>query len=132
MELFDIHQVVFKTLPSTKISRVELGEILVICASSHQWVGIYAIFLEPCHLPGALIYFSSHQCHLAILLYRFFGSSFLSPTNAPSSFSLVGRTSGLVSDKIFIATGSEVKGYSKKGNNFLTLDTNLAESLQSM
>ncbi|KAL5459878.1 hypothetical protein EMCRGX_G033265 [Ephydatia muelleri] len=44
----------------------------------------------------------------------------------------LGRSSGLVSDKIFVAAGSEVKGYSKKGNNFLTLDTNLAESLQSI
>ncbi|KAL5502698.1 hypothetical protein EMCRGX_G009512 [Ephydatia muelleri] len=44
----------------------------------------------------------------------------------------LGRSSGLVSDKIFVAAGSEVKGYSKKSNNFLTLDTNLAESLQSM
>lgn len=43
-----------------------------------------------------------------------------------------GRSSGIVNDKIFVAAGSEVKGYSKKGNNFLTLDTNLAESLQSM
>ena len=66
-----------------------------------------------------------------ILLLFYFLASIPSSHLAPLSPSIV-RSSGVISDKIFVAAGSEVKGYSKKGNNFLTLDTNLAESLQSV
>ena len=33
-------------------------------------------------------------------------------------------------DKIFVSTGSEVKGFTKKGKMFLQFETNLAESIQ--
>ena len=44
----------------------------------------------------------------------------------------LGGALGTVRDKIFVATGSEVKGFTKKGKLFLQFDTNLAESIQTM
>lgn len=35
-------------------------------------------------------------------------------------------------DKIFVATNAEIKGYSKKGKQFLSFDTNLTETIQSI
>ncbi|KAF2360801.1 Quinoprotein alcohol dehydrogenase-like superfamily [Trinorchestia longiramus] len=35
-------------------------------------------------------------------------------------------------DKIFVSAGNEVRGYTKKGKQFLGFDTNLAEEIQSM
>jgi len=35
-------------------------------------------------------------------------------------------------DKIFVASGNTVRGFTKKGKLFLEFDTNLAESIQSM
>lgn len=44
----------------------------------------------------------------------------------------LGGAVGSPADKIFIASGSEVKGYSKKGKQFLGYDTNLTESIKTM
>ena len=44
----------------------------------------------------------------------------------------LGGALGTVRDKIFVATGSEVKGFTKKGKLFLQFETNLAESIQTM
>jgi len=44
----------------------------------------------------------------------------------------LGGALGTVRDKIFVATGSEIKGFTKKGKMFLQFETNLAESIQSM
>ena len=33
---------------------------------------------------------------------------------------------------MFVASGAEVRGYTKKGKQFLGFDTNLTESIQSM
>ncbi len=35
-------------------------------------------------------------------------------------------------DKIFVSSGHEVKGYTKKGKLFLSFDTNLTETIESM
>ncbi len=37
-----------------------------------------------------------------------------------------------LSEKIFIAAGAEVKGYSKKGKQFLCFDTNITDEISSM
>lgn len=39
---------------------------------------------------------------------------------------------GALHDKIFISSGAEVKGYSKKGKQFLKFDTNLTEPIRTM
>ncbi|XP_072040568.1 BBSome complex member BBS7-like [Amphiura filiformis] len=44
----------------------------------------------------------------------------------------LGGVLGSQPDKIFVATGSEVKGYTKKGKQFLGFDTNLTESIKTM
>ena len=44
----------------------------------------------------------------------------------------LGGPVGGVKEKIFVAAGSEVKGYTKKGKQFLTFATNLSENVQSM
>ena len=44
----------------------------------------------------------------------------------------LGGALGTVRDKIFVATGSEVKGFTKKGKLFLQFETNLAESIETM
>ena len=35
-------------------------------------------------------------------------------------------------ERIFIASGPEVKGFTKKGKNFLNFDTNMSEPIHSM
>ena len=40
--------------------------------------------------------------------------------------------SGTVRDKIFISAGNEVKGYTKKGKQFLGFDTNMTQEIKSM
>lgn len=40
--------------------------------------------------------------------------------------------SGTVKDKIFVSSGNEVRGYTKKGKQFLGFDTNLTEEIKSM
>ncbi|XP_040570762.1 BBSome complex member BBS7 [Lepeophtheirus salmonis] len=44
----------------------------------------------------------------------------------------LGGALGTIKDKIFIAIGNEVKGYSKKGKLFLDFETNLTEKIASM
>lgn len=41
-------------------------------------------------------------------------------------------SSGTVKDKIFVSSGNEVRGYTKKGKQFLGFDTNLMEEIKSM
>jgi len=53
------------------------------------------------------------------------------PGNKITSLEL-GGIEGPSRDKIFFATGAEVKGFTKKGKQFLSFDTNLTESIQSM
>ncbi|ESP04393.1 hypothetical protein LOTGIDRAFT_223884 [Lottia gigantea] len=43
----------------------------------------------------------------------------------------LGGPIGGVKDRIFIATGPEIRGYTKKGKNFLSFDTNMSEPVQS-
>lgn len=40
--------------------------------------------------------------------------------------------SGSVYDKVFIAAGNEVKGYTKKGKLFLAFDSGMTENINSM
>ncbi|XP_072170884.1 BBSome complex member BBS7-like [Diadema setosum] len=44
----------------------------------------------------------------------------------------LGGTLGSLTDKVFVASGSEVKGFTKKGKQFLGFDTNLTESIKTM
>ena len=44
----------------------------------------------------------------------------------------LGGPPGVVKEKIFVASGSEVRGYSKKGKQFLGFETNSTETVQSM
>ncbi|CAG0886131.1 unnamed protein product [Cyprideis torosa] len=44
----------------------------------------------------------------------------------------LGGPLGTVRDKIFIAAGNQVKGFTKKGKQFLGFDTNLTENIQCM
>lgn len=50
----------------------------------------------------------------------------------PISKLQLGGLDGPSQEKIFVASGAEVRGYSKKGKQFLGFDTNLTESIQSM
>lgn len=42
------------------------------------------------------------------------------------------QISGTTKDKIFMSAGNEIRGYTKKGKQFLGFDTNLAEEIKSM
>ena len=53
------------------------------------------------------------------------------PSNSISRLEL-GGIDGASREKIFVASGAEVRGYNKKGKQFLGFDTNLTESIQSM
>ena len=44
----------------------------------------------------------------------------------------LGGATGTPPDKVFVTSGSEVKGYTKKGKQFLGFDTNLTESIKTM
>lgn len=44
----------------------------------------------------------------------------------------LGGALGTVKDKIFVSSGNEVRGYTKKGKQFLGFDTNLMEEIKSM
>ncbi|KAK7486998.1 hypothetical protein BaRGS_00021814 [Batillaria attramentaria] len=45
---------------------------------------------------------------------------------------VLGGAAGAQKDRIFVSTGSEVRGYTKKGKNFLNFNTNMSEPIQSM
>ena len=45
---------------------------------------------------------------------------------------MLGGLDGPSQEKVFVASGAEVRGYTKKGKQFLGFDTNLTESIQSM
>lgn len=51
---------------------------------------------------------------------------------SPISKLQLGGLDGPSQEKIFLASGAEVRGYTKKGKQFLGFDTNLTESIQSM
>lgn len=51
---------------------------------------------------------------------------------SPISKLQLGGFDGPSMEKIFVASGAEVRGYTKKGKQFLGFDTNLTESIQSM
>nr|XP_053649854.1 Bardet-Biedl syndrome 7 protein-like [Cherax quadricarinatus] len=44
----------------------------------------------------------------------------------------LGGAIGTIRDKIFLSSGNEVRGYTKKGKQFLGFDTNLTEEIKSM
>ncbi|KAM4808655.1 BBSome complex member BBS7 isoform 1-T3 [Rhinophrynus dorsalis] len=44
----------------------------------------------------------------------------------------LGGALGTVQEKIFVATGSEVRGFTKRGKQFLSFETNLTESIKAM
>ena len=45
---------------------------------------------------------------------------------------VLGGSDSPANEKIFVAVGSEIKGFSKKGKQFLSFDTNMTETIQSM
>ncbi|XP_022787096.1 Bardet-Biedl syndrome 7 protein homolog isoform X2 [Stylophora pistillata] len=51
---------------------------------------------------------------------------------SPISKLQLGGLDGPSQEKVFVASGAEVRGYTKKGKHFLGFDTNLTESIQSM
>ncbi|XP_042226350.1 Bardet-Biedl syndrome 7 protein homolog isoform X2 [Homarus americanus] len=55
-------------------------------------------------------------------------------TDTPKSISRLelGGALGTVKDKVFVSSGNEVRGYTKKGKQFLGFDTNLTEEIKSM
>lgn len=44
----------------------------------------------------------------------------------------LGGALGTLQEKIFVSSGSEVRGYTKKGKQFLTFEANLTESINAM
>ncbi|GIY85834.1 bardet-Biedl syndrome 7 protein homolog [Caerostris extrusa] len=44
----------------------------------------------------------------------------------------LGGAIGTIRDKIFVASGGEVKGFTRKGKQFLRFDTNMTEAIKSM
>ncbi|KAJ7357670.1 Bardet-Biedl syndrome 7 protein [Desmophyllum pertusum] len=51
---------------------------------------------------------------------------------SPISKLQLGGLDGPSQEKVFVASGAEIRGYTKKGKQFLGFDTNLTESIQSM
>ncbi|XP_049765546.1 Bardet-Biedl syndrome 7 protein homolog isoform X2 [Schistocerca cancellata] len=51
---------------------------------------------------------------------------------SPVSCLQLGGALGTVQDKVFVSSGNEVRGYTKKGKLFLSFDTNLTEPIKSM
>lgn len=48
-----------------------------------------------------------------------------------SRLELGGPVNG-IRERIFVSAGPEVRGYTKKGKNFLSFDTNMSEAIESM
>lgn len=44
----------------------------------------------------------------------------------------LGGAAGTPQEKIFVCSGSQVRGFTKKGKQFLTFDANLTESINAM
>lgn len=44
----------------------------------------------------------------------------------------LGGALNTLQEKIFVASGSEVRGFTKRGKQFLSFDTNLTESIKAM
>lgn len=44
----------------------------------------------------------------------------------------LGGVSGTASDKIFVASGNEIRAYTRKGKLFLSFESNMTESITSM
>lgn len=44
----------------------------------------------------------------------------------------LGGAVGTPQEKIFVCSGSQVRGFTKKGKQFLTFDANLTESINAM
>ncbi|CAL4090214.1 unnamed protein product, partial [Meganyctiphanes norvegica] len=57
---------------------------------------------------------------------------FRAQANKPITRLELGGALGTVKDKIFVSSGNEVRGYTKKGKQFLGFDTNLTEEIKSM
>uniref|UniRef100_A0A914LYV1 Bardet-Biedl syndrome 7 protein n=1 Tax=Meloidogyne incognita TaxID=6306 RepID=A0A914LYV1_MELIC len=54
------------------------------------------------------------------------------PPGPPIRRLMMGGALGSIQDKAFIACGTEVRGYSRKGKQFLAFNSNLTESIQSL
>ncbi|KAL3081289.1 hypothetical protein niasHT_039766 [Heterodera trifolii] len=57
---------------------------------------------------------------------------FKTPPGPPISRIYLGGALGSVQDKAFVACGTEVRGYSRKGKQFLTFESNLTEDIRSL
>jgi len=44
----------------------------------------------------------------------------------------LGGAIGTIKEKIFVSSGSEVRGYTRKGKQFLAFETNSTEAVNSM
>ncbi|KAI6233568.1 hypothetical protein M3Y99_00892200 [Aphelenchoides fujianensis] len=58
--------------------------------------------------------------------------AFKNPPGPPISFVRLGGALHTVQDKTFVASGAQVRGFSKKGKQFLSFESNLAEVITSM
>ena len=66
------------------------------------------------------------------MYFATFQVAFKTLPGSPVSKLMLGGLDGPSQEKVFIASGAEVRGYTKKGKQFLGFDTNLTESIQSM
>lgn len=70
-----------------------------------------------------------NRANFAWLLYQIVFKTL--PSTKVGSVEL-GGLDGPTREKIFVAAGAEVKGYSKKGKQFLCFETNLTDPIQNM
>lgn len=57
---------------------------------------------------------------------------FKNPAGPAINFVRLGGALHTVQDKTFVATGAQVKGYSRKGKQFLSFESNMTETITSM
>ncbi|KAI6213926.1 hypothetical protein M3Y94_00209100 [Aphelenchoides besseyi] len=58
--------------------------------------------------------------------------AFKNPPGPPISFVRLGGALQTIQDKTFVASGAQVRGYSRKGKQFLSFESNMAETISSM
>ncbi|KAI6186973.1 hypothetical protein M3Y98_00191200 [Aphelenchoides besseyi] len=58
--------------------------------------------------------------------------AFKNPPGPPISFVRLGGALHTIQDKTFVASGAQVRGYSRKGKQFLSFESNMAETISSM
>lgn len=70
--------------------------------------------------------------YILFLVHLFLQSVFKAPSPQKITSLALGGQSITQKDRIFVSTGSEVRGFTKKGKNFLNFNTNMSEAIQTM